>query len=102
MIGLSAGRTFAAVWRTFAATGIMSAGVYYFLSIWPYADSTPGRAGELIIAVLLGGLLYIGSLFGLWQLCGRPEGPEDHAAKALPSLLARLGLRLPLPAGGLR
>ena len=33
---------------------------------------------------------------------GRPEGPEDHAAKALPSLLARLGLRLPVPAGGLR
>jgi len=102
MIGLSLKRTFAAVWRTFAATGIMSAGVYYFLVVWPYADSTPGRVAELIIAVSMGGLLYIGSLFGLWQLCGRPEGPEDHAAKALPSLLARLGLRLPLPAGGLR
>jgi O-antigen/teichoic acid export membrane protein len=102
MIGLSVRRTFAAVWRTFTATGIMSAGVYYFLAVWPDADSTPGRVAELVIAIALGGLLYIGALMGLWQLSGRPEGPEDHAVKALPSLLARLGIRLPVPAGGLR
>src|SRR5262249_36530331 len=102
MIGLSAKRTFAAVWRTFAATGVMSAGVYYVLAGWPYAGSTRGRVAKLAIAIVLGGLLYIGSLLGLWQLCGRPEGPEDHAAKAVPSLLARLGIRLPIPAGGLR
>jgi lipopolysaccharide exporter len=102
MIGLSIRRTFAAVWRTFTATGIMSAGVYYFLSVWPYGGTTPGRVLELILAVALGGILYTGPLLGLWLLGGRPEGPEDHAAKALPSLLARLGLRLPLPAGGLR
>jgi lipopolysaccharide exporter len=104
MIGLSVGRTLAAVWRTFTATGIMSAGVYYFLSIWPYGGTMPGRILELILAVLLGGVLYIGPLLGLWLLCGRPAGPEDHAAKAIPQLLARLGLRLekPVPAGGLR
>jgi lipopolysaccharide exporter len=92
MIHLSIRRTLAAVWRTFAATAVMSAGVYYFLSIWPYGDTTPGRVAELILAIAIGGILYIGPLLGLWVLCGRPAGPEDHAAKAIPMLLARLGL----------
>jgi lipopolysaccharide exporter len=101
MIHLSIRRTLAAVWRTFAATGIMSAGVFYFLSIWPYGATTPGHIAELVLAIALGGLLYVGPLLGLWVLCGRPAGPEDHAAKAIPQLLARLGLRLekPVPAG---
>jgi lipopolysaccharide exporter len=92
MIHLSIRRTLAAVWRTFAATAIMSAGVYYFLSVWPYGDTTPGRVAELILAMAIGGTLYIGPLLGLWVLCGRPAGPEDHAAKAIPKLLSRLGL----------
>jgi hypothetical protein len=102
MIGLSIRRTIAALWRIFTATAIMSGGVFYFLSIWPYGETMPGRIAELIIAVALGGALYIGPLLGLWIVCGRPAGPEDHAAKAIPQLLARLGLRLPIPAGGLR
>jgi lipopolysaccharide exporter len=92
MIHLSIRRTLAAVWRTFTATAVMSTGVYYFLSIWPYGDTTPGRVAELILAIAIGGILYIGPLLGLWVLCGRPAGPEDHAAKAIPQLLARLGL----------
>jgi lipopolysaccharide exporter len=92
MIHLSIRRTLAAVWRTFAATAIMSAGVYYFMSIWPHGDTTPGRVAELILAMAIGGTLYIGPLLGLWVLCGRPAGPEDHAAKAIPKLLSRLGL----------
>jgi len=104
MIGLSMKRTFAAVWRTFTATGIMSGGVYWFLVAWPYGATMPGKIIALILAVALGGILYIVPLLGLWQLCGRPAGPEDHAAKAIPQLLARLGLRLdkPVAAGGLR
>jgi hypothetical protein len=102
MIGLSMQRTFAAVWRTFTATGIMSGGVYWFLAVWPYGATIPGKVIALILAVALGGVLYIVPLLGLWQLCGRPAGPEDHAAKAIPQLLARLGLRLdkPVAAGG--
>ena len=91
MIHLSIRRTIAAVWRTVAATAIMSAGVFYFLSVWPYGATTPGRSIELVLAIALGGCLYIGPLLGLWHLCGRPPGPEDHAAKAVPQLLARLG-----------
>ncbi len=101
MIHLSIRRTLATVWRTFAATAMMSAGVYYFLTVWPYGDTMPGKVAELVIAISLGGVLYIGPLLGLWFLCGRPAGPEDHAAKAIPQLLARLGLggHKPVPAG---
>jgi len=92
MIDLSLARTFRAVWRTLAATGIMSAGVLYFLAVCPVGATTPGRILELMIAVVLGGLLYGGSLLGLWALSGRPEGPEDHAVKALRQLANRLDL----------
>ncbi|MDB5395893.1 MAG: polysaccharide biosynthesis protein [Rhodospirillales bacterium] len=92
MIHLSVRRVLAAVWRIVMATAIMSAGVFYFLSTWPYGATMPGRIAELILAIALGGVLYIGPLLGLWVLCGRPAGPEDHAAKAIPQLLARLGM----------
>ncbi len=98
MIGLSIKRTVAAVWRTFAATGIMSIGVFYFLTAWPYGSTTPGRTAELALAVVIGGALYIGPLLGLWLSCGRPQGPEDHAATAVPQLLARLGILAEKPA----
>jgi hypothetical protein len=84
--------TFAAIWRILVATAVMTAGVLYFLSIWPYGNEFGGRVAALILAVILGGLLYIGPLLGLWVLSGRPTGPEDHAAKAIPQLLARFGI----------
>ncbi len=100
MIHLSIRRVVRAVWRTVMATAIMAAGVYYFLSIWPYGATTPGRSIELVFAIAIGGILYIGPLLGLWVLGGRPAGPEAHAAKAIPQLLARLGLGFekPVPA----
>jgi O-antigen/teichoic acid export membrane protein len=91
MIGLSLKKTFAAVWRTFAATAIMAGGVSYFLSVWPDDGSAPDRVLELIVAVTLGGGLYLAPLLGLWSLCGRPPGPEDHALKAIRQLIARFG-----------
>jgi O-antigen/teichoic acid export membrane protein len=91
MIHLSMKATFAAVWRIGAATAAMSAGVLYFLALWAHGDDFVSRAIELFLAVAFGGILYIGTLLGLWLLCGRPVGPENHAAKAIPKLLARLG-----------
>jgi O-antigen/teichoic acid export membrane protein len=92
MIHLSMRVTFAAVWRVLVAVAIMSAGVLYLLAVWPYGDDFVGRVAELLIAVALGGALYIGSLLGLWQISGRPAGPEDHAMKAIAQLLARFGI----------
>ena len=101
MIGLSIRRTVAAIWRIGAAAGFMSAGVLYFMHVWPNDESTPGRVAELILAVSIGGVLYAGPLLLLWIACGRPAGPEAHAAKAIPQLLARIGIRFekPVPAG---
>jgi O-antigen/teichoic acid export membrane protein len=92
MIRLSMRVTFSAIWRILAAVAIMTAGVLYVLSAWPYGDNFGGRIAELTVAVVFGGILYIGSLFGLWRLSGRPTGPEDHAMKAIPQLLARFGI----------
>jgi len=101
MIGLSMGRTFLAVWRILTATGIMAAGVWYFIATWPHGETTPGRILALGLAVVLGGVLYGGSLLLLWAMSGRPEGPEDHAVKALGQLAGRLGFgRLGSAMGG--
>ncbi len=90
MIGLSLRRTLRAVWRTLAATAVMAGGVSGFLWAWPYGAEVGGRVAALVIAVSIGGMLYVGSLIGLWALSGRPEGPEDHAFKALRQAIARI------------
>jgi O-antigen/teichoic acid export membrane protein len=92
MIHLSLRQTFAATWRTLAATAIMAAGVWYFLVLWPYGNSSAIEIIELILAVMLGGGLYLGFLGGLWRLSGRPAGPEDHVVRALGQLAVRLNL----------
>jgi lipopolysaccharide exporter len=92
MIHLSLKATFASLWRIGMATIIMSGGVLYFLLLWPYGDDYISRAAELVIAVAIGAFFYVGTLLGLWVLTGRPAGPELHAAKAIPGLLARLRL----------
>jgi len=93
LIGLSLTKMFAAVWRTLTAAATMSAGVLYFMAIWPYGRTPPGRALELLLAVIVGGSLYLGPLLALWSLSGRTPGPEDHAVQAL----VRLGQRLGFP-----
>jgi O-antigen/teichoic acid export membrane protein len=92
MIHLSLKVLLASIWRVGLATLIMSVGVFYFMSWWHFGDEFLSRIAELLAAVALGGLLYAGSLLGLWLLAGRPPGPEDHAAKAVPKLLERFGL----------
>jgi O-antigen/teichoic acid export membrane protein len=92
MIHLSIRRTIRAIWRTLAATIVMAAGVSAFLWAWPFDDGAAGRAVALVIAIGIGGVLYIGSLLGLWVLSGRPAGPEDHALKAVSQITARFGV----------
>ncbi len=89
MIRLSIRRTFYAVWRTLAATAAMAGAVYGFVAAWPYGQDAIGRAGALVLAVALGGGVYLGVLLGLWVLSGRPEGPEDHAVKAMRQVAGR-------------
>ncbi len=89
MIGLSLTRMFLAIWRTMAATGAMAAGVYSLMSAWPRDMGIAGRATELALAIVGGGVIYIGILLGSWFLAGSPPGPEDHALKALKGLPGR-------------
>jgi PST family polysaccharide transporter len=97
IIHLSMKSLFLAVWRVGVATAVMSAGVRYFLALWGNGEDFFSRVFALIFAVALGGILYIGTLLGLWLFSGRPEGPENHAAEAIPKLLARLGIGSKIP-----
>jgi O-antigen/teichoic acid export membrane protein len=90
MIGLSLGETFRAVWRTFVATAAMSAAVYGLIAAWGDAAAMPESLIELVCAILVGGIAYVGCLLGLWFLCGLPAGPEDLASRALLKVWERL------------
>jgi lipopolysaccharide exporter len=89
MIGLSLKETFQAVWRTLAATGAMSILVFYFINSWQGDTGATSRLVELVLAILLGGITYVGMLLGLWMLCGRPSGPEYLASRAFRRLWER-------------
>jgi hypothetical protein len=62
------------------------------LALGVYGDDFFSRTVELILAVALGGVLYVGTLLALWWVSGRPAGPENHAVEAIPKLLSRFGL----------
>lgn len=83
---------FASVWRIAVSTAVMSLGLRYFLGLGGYGEDFFSHIIELILAVVVGGILYIGTLLGLWWASARPAGPENHAAEAIPKLLARMGL----------
>lgn len=92
LIGGSLLDAFVAGWRSFAAAGLM----VLVLWLWPAAD--PVGRGEFLVAVdlilhaLLAAAVYGGVHLLLWNLSGRPAGPEAKAMAALAALRRRLGL----------
>jgi hypothetical protein len=98
MIGLSLMETWRAIWRTLAATGAMAAAVYYFIAAWGDDAGVTARLTELVVAIILGGLVYIGVLLCLWLMGGRPSGPEALASRAFGRLWARLDMMRHKPA----
>ncbi len=98
MIGLSLMETWRAIWRTLAATGAMAAAVYYFIAAWGDDAGVTARLTELVVAIILGGMVYIGVLLCLWLMGGRPSGPEALASRAFGRLWARLDMMRHKPA----
>lgn len=88
--------TFRATWRVAVATSVMAAGVLYLQAVWPQSAEIPIMIAQLAGESVLGAVLYVGVLLGLWRLAGRPAGPEDHAFTAALQLLPRLGAFLHL------
>lgn len=73
---VSFGKLMAELWRPLLSTMAM-AGVLMVL-VGPWA-STFHPALQLLFSITMGVAVYAGALLLLWQVCGRPAGPEQLA-----------------------
>ncbi len=79
--------------RTILATLVMIGGAGSWLMAAPEAL---GNGWTVLVTVLMGAALYIGTLLAAWQAMGRPRGPEldflQIAARACPPLRSLLAV----------
>ncbi len=65
------------VWRLVVGVGAMAAVLSACGLGWqPVSASATDAVAQLSLAVPLGGVVYAGTVFSLWFLCGRPDGAE--------------------------
>ena len=76
--------------RALASVAVMAAGVAFAAGhLAPTADR-PMLALQLATLVALGGFLYCATTFLLWELMGRPSGPETEVQNILGKILAKV------------
>jgi O-antigen/teichoic acid export membrane protein len=96
IVGDLLGITFRATWRIMVAVAIMAAGVLLVQAAWPQAGTLPVMGAQLASESLVGAVIYVGVVLGLWRACGRPPGPESHAVTAALQVWPKLRSALPL------
>ena len=64
------------VWRPVAATGLMMSAIILFNFYIPTNDNTASSAVLLATTVAIGVAIYASTLYILWALTGKPDGPE--------------------------
>ncbi|MBT5050198.1 MAG: lipopolysaccharide biosynthesis protein [Rhodospirillaceae bacterium] len=72
---------------------LISAGAMVFVLLSVDLAPTDNHVVSLAADVILGGTIYLSSLFMLWFIAGRPAGPEKVAAELL---MSRLGRQQPI------
>ncbi len=77
LLGIAAGRFLAVVWRPAVAALAMVAAVWMLRTAVGPADDLAGHAWSLIRATLLGSIVYVICVLGLWIVGGRPDGAEQ-------------------------
>jgi hypothetical protein len=77
--GLSARVLLMDVWRSFAACSLMVGAVLLARNL----STTLPVAGQLAVQIITGAMAYIGGVFVLWVLTGRPEGSEAYLGRKL-------------------
>jgi O-antigen/teichoic acid export membrane protein len=85
----------AVVWRSFAAAGVMAAGVLALRAgLAPHQGSLGVAFLNLLLLSAAGAVLHVGTQALLWRLAGAPDGAErrllDLAGRAFAALRARL------------
>ena len=84
-IKLSAGRLFAAIWRTWLSAAVMAAVVYAVLFAW----ASPWLMlpiSQVAAGVSVGAVVYVAVHLALWRISGRPRGAESMTLGAIASL----------------
>lgn len=76
--------------RALASASLMAAGVSFASLYLDRAADRPMLALQLATLVALGGFLYCASTFLLWELMGRPSGPETEMQNILGKVLTKL------------
>lgn len=71
--------------RPLAAACAMSIGLLLVNGLW----AAPQLALALFLKVLLGALLYIGSVYAIWRAVGMPVGPESYLLAYFKNLMDR-------------
>jgi O-antigen/teichoic acid export membrane protein len=90
LIGVPVLRQLRANLRALIGTAVMAAGVSLAGGYLAPTTDRPVLALELATLVALGGFLYCASTFLLWELSGRPSGPETEVQDILGKMLTRL------------
>ena len=81
--GVSALGLFKAILRPLAASLIMYALTFEFVTRWRDDFAGTGEWLHLGLAIALGVTVYIASIFLLWMSVGKPEGPEAWSLRLL-------------------
>lgn len=85
----------ARTWRPTAAGIVMAAALLGFKLALP-VSGTASYVAALLASVAVGAVVYGLTLFVLWRLSGKPEGPERVCLNGIERLLGRAGLAIRL------
>jgi PST family polysaccharide transporter len=90
MVGLTIREQVSVSWRSAASTAVMVPFVVLCLRHVDCGGGPENAAAALVAAGAVGAATYCLSLFGLWQIAGRPQGFEAHALGGAYSLIGKL------------
>ena len=65
-------------WRSWASVAAMSIAVLSFAAFNPAPPSLLGKAGDLVVSIVVGASSLISIQLILWWACGRPMGAESY------------------------
>lgn len=82
LLGISLGQILRQLRRPLAATALMVAAVAGLAAVSPLAAlAANAPALSLVVKVVVGGAVFVGALYAIWRLEGRPAGFEQRVAQ---------------------
>ncbi|WP_420143854.1 lipopolysaccharide biosynthesis protein [Sphingobium sp.] len=85
--------------RSLIGVLVMSGCLLALQYAWPVSEGKVALIIYIIVNMMVGGLVYGGTMFGLWALASRPGGPEWEILQMLNKVLAGRGVKASVPVG---